>query len=111
MFEPGVAYELSLGVGLSSVQPPTGDPPPVLRLALTYRDDAGRRHEAGGASATTKGLRSDALTRLTLRVAVATADSPFAGRSIGVLITTAPNNPGHDGHFVFDDVTLRRVPR
>jgi ArsR family transcriptional regulator, nickel/cobalt-responsive transcriptional repressor len=109
-FEPGVTYELSLGVGISSIQPPTGEPPPVLRLALTYRDNAGRRREAGGASAATQGLRSDALARLALRVTVPKTGSALAGRAIGILITTAPNHSRHDGHFVFDDVTLRRMP-
>jgi ArsR family transcriptional regulator len=110
-FEPGVTYELSLGVGISSIQPPTGKPPPVLRLALTYTDDAGRRREAGGASVATRGLRSNVLARHALRVTVPNTKSRFAGRAIGILITTAPNNPRQDGHFVLDNVVLQRLPR
>jgi hypothetical protein len=111
-FEPGATYELSLGVGVSSIQPPTGGPPPpALWIALTYTDDAGRRHEAGGMAVGVRGLRSDALTRRALRLAVPKGNPAFAGRAVGILITTAPNTPGHDGHFVFDDVVLRRLRR
>jgi hypothetical protein len=113
-FEPGATYELSLAVGVSSIQPPTalpGEVPPVLRIALTYTNDAGARHEAGGLSVPSQGLRSSQLSRHTLRVTVPAAKAPFTARPIGILITTAPNAPGHDGHFVFDDVRLDVLSR
>jgi hypothetical protein len=108
-FHPGLTYELSLSLGLSSIQPPTtpaGEAPPVLRLALTYTDESGARHEAGGRSVPAAGLGSSVLSRHTLRVTVPPGKSGLAGKLIGILVTTAPNSPSHDGHFVFDDVRL-----
>jgi DNA-binding transcriptional ArsR family regulator len=105
-FEPSASYELSLAVGVSSIQPPTGEPPPILRFALTYTDDAGARQEAGGLAVSSTELQSTSLLRQTLAVTVPANKPPLAGRPIGILITTAPNGPGHDGHFVFDDIRL-----
>jgi DNA-binding transcriptional ArsR family regulator len=110
-YKAGAGYVLTLGVGVSSVQPPAtdGKSPPALRFALTYADDAGRRHEVVGRSVTPTDLAatSDPLAYLSVATTLAgAAASACAGREIGILISTAENTPGHAGNFILDNVTL-----
>lgn len=119
-YRAGASYVLSLGVGISSVQPPVGgsDVPAKLRFALTFTDDAGKRREVVGRSVTTadviagqRGGRKGSAERLVYFSVAATvapkrAARACAGRSIGILITTAENTAAHAGHFIVDNVSL-----
>ena len=106
-YEPGVTYTLSVGIGVSSVQPPTadGDVPATLRLALTYHDGAGKRLEAAGVDVSAAQLESARLTRVSVQATV-TASSAFASQPMGVLLSTEGNTPAHAGHFILDDVAV-----
>jgi hypothetical protein len=124
-YRAGASYVLTLGVGVSSVQPPTGDAagrPPSLRFALTFTDDAGRRREVVGRSVTPADVLADnraavsppdRLVHFTVATTLPRSPVPAcAGRGIGVLITTASNASAHAGHFILDHVTLvADVPR
>jgi ArsR family transcriptional regulator len=121
-YRAGASYVLSLGVGVSSVQPPVtaGDgvsPPPALRFALTCTDGAGRRREVVGRSVTPADVLAgqppgtkvpDHLVYFSVAATLpASPASPAcAGRDIGVLITTAGNTAAHAGHFILDNVSL-----
>ena len=102
-YEPSVTYTLSAGVGVSSVQPPASDA--KLRLSLTYQDESGLRHEVAGVDDSADQLESKSLTRISVRATV-TPSSAFAGRPIGILISTEGNTPAHAGHFILDDVAV-----
>lgn len=122
-YRAGASYVLTVGVGVSSVQPPTGgaaDAPPTLRLALTFTDDAGRRRELVGRSVTAADVADgndaspDRLVYFSVATTVARSAAggangsghACAGRRIGVLLTTAENAASHAGHFILDDITL-----
>jgi DNA-binding transcriptional ArsR family regulator len=108
-YAAGTAYTLSVGVGVSSVQPPTNDADgvaPELRIALTYADRAGRRHECHDASVSSAKLRPDRLVVMSVSLAARNVSKACVGRPIGILISTSDNSAGHAGHFILDDVRL-----
>jgi DNA-binding transcriptional ArsR family regulator len=108
-YAAGTTYTLSVGVGVSSVQPPTNDAngaAPALRVALTYTDAAGRRHEIQGVSVVPTKLRADRLTPVACAVDAAKLPTACLGRTIGILLSTAGNRADHAGHFIVDDVQL-----
>jgi DNA-binding transcriptional ArsR family regulator len=105
----GTTYTLSVGVGISSVQPPTNDADgvaPALRLALTYTDAAGRCHELHGICVTPAKLRPDRLSLVSIAAEAGKVSNACVGRSIGILLSTAGNSADHAGHFIVDDVQL-----
>jgi hypothetical protein len=108
-YTAGTTYTLRVGVGVSSVQPPTNDAngvAPALCLALTCTDAAGRRHELLGTSVTPAKLRPDRLTFVSVAVGAGKVPKACVGRRIGILISTSENGAGHTGHFILDDVRL-----
>lgn len=112
-YAKGTTYALSVGVGVSSVQPPTNDAAgaaPSLRVALTYADAAGRRHEVRSVSVVPTKLRADRLTPIACAVEAAKLPTACVGRTIGILLSTAGNRADHAGHFIVDDVQLVATP-
>ena len=106
-YAPGARYLLRVNVGVSSVQPPTGDgrTPPALRVSLTYTDEHGTRRELAGRSITPAELAADRLSAVSVEAEVKPSHR-CAGRPVGVLLSTAGNTAVHGGNFILDDVTL-----
>jgi hypothetical protein len=112
-YAAGTTYALSVGVGVSSVQPPTNDAEgaaPALRVALTYTDAAGRRHELEGVNVSPPKLRPDHLTVVSTLVEGGKLPTACVGRPVGIMLSSGGNNAGHAGHFIVDDVQLVATP-
>jgi ArsR family transcriptional regulator, nickel/cobalt-responsive transcriptional repressor len=109
-YERGATYVLTVDVGVSSVQPPTSDggTPPLLRVSLTCTYANGRRQEVAGRSVTPADLDTagNRLTSVSVTCRIGPAERNFAGREIGILISTAQNSARHQGNFIIDSVTL-----
>jgi hypothetical protein len=109
-YAAGASYVLTVGVGGSSVQPPTGDgrSPPSIRFALTYDDDHGKRHEVMRRNVTPAEFsEGNRLTYLSIATTLPAGGTvPCVGRRIGIHLSAADNTPGHAGHFIIDNVTL-----
>ena len=110
-YQPGQQYTLSVGVAISSVQPPpTGA---TLRLELYYLDASQARQPVSAtlvANDATTNLANDALKYFTVQTPVVTSAAAYANQAIGILISTTDNGPTTGGTFDVDNVTLAAVP-
>lgn len=107
----GETYQLSVGVGISSVQPP--DTGSFLRLMLFYLDDLSVRQPVAEKLITNNAetaLKNNMLDYFTTVPIVVAPGAPYANRQIGVLISAAGNSDLVGGSFNLDNVTVVPEP-
>lgn len=108
---PGQSYTLSVGIAVSSVQPP--DAGSKITIELYYLDTGGARQPVALTpivNDTPTGLRNDFLKYFTAQTPVVAANALYANKPIGILLTTAGNSTTTGGTFDMDNVTLTSVP-
>lgn len=107
VYLPGQVYELSVGIAVSSVQPP--DVGSIVRLTLFYLDGLNARQTVAStpvANDAATDLRTDLLKYFTATSPVVAADAPYANHQIGIAISTADNTFSTGGTFDLDNITV-----